>query len=49
MPKRFSKSVRKYVRREKARLRQEFLDYTTRKKLFQELYKKFLPEEKNKF
>jgi len=41
MPKKFSKSVRKYIRQEKARFRREIPDFAGQKKSFQELYKRF--------
>jgi hypothetical protein len=37
--KRLSKSIRKYIRKEKARIRQEVLDVKEQKKLINELYK----------
>jgi len=36
------KSLRKYIRKEKARIRREVLDIKEQKRLIQELYKKFL-------
>ncbi len=45
--KRLPKSVRKYIRKEKARIRREVLDYKKQKKLIKELYKKFLLNKKN--
>jgi len=41
MFKRVSKSARKHIRLEKARIRREFSDFKEQKKLFKELYKKF--------
>lgn len=50
--KKLPKSIRKYIRREKARIRREVLDVKEQKKLIEELYKKFMPqqlkEKKNK-
>jgi len=43
-----SKSIRKYIRREKARIRREVLDLKEEKKLIDELYKKFLPQSSKK-
>jgi len=40
--KRLPKSLRKFIRREKARIRREVLDLKEQEKLIQELYKKFL-------
>lgn len=37
----FTKGVRKYIRFEKARIRQEFFDFETRKREIQKLYEKF--------
>ena len=39
--KKFSKSVRKYIRQEKARIRREVLNSEKREELIQQLYKKF--------
>ena len=36
------KSIRKYIRKEKARIRREVLDLAEQEKLIQELYQKFL-------
>lgn len=41
------KSVKKYIRKEKARIRREVLDYKKQKELIKELYKKFSPDKKN--
>jgi len=38
--KRMPKSLRKYIRREKARIRREVLDIKEQEKLIQELYQK---------
>lgn len=38
--KRFPKGIRKYIRLEKARLRQRVLDLTEQKKQIEEIYKK---------
>ena len=37
-----TKSLRKYIRKEKARIRREVLDIREQERLIQELYKKFL-------
>jgi len=42
--KRLSKSVRKYVRLEKARLKREVLDFEERKEQIKKLYKKVCPK-----
>ncbi len=39
--KRLPKSIRKYIRKEKARIRREVLDLKEQEKLIQGLYKKF--------
>ena len=45
MPKkRLSKSVRKHVRLEKARLKKEISNFEERKKQIEELYKKVCPK-----
>jgi len=41
MKKRLPPSVRKYIRREKARIRRQVLDPSLQEKLIQDLYKKF--------
>lgn len=42
MPKgKLPKSLRKYIRQEKARIRREVLDIKKQEKLLEELYKKF--------
>jgi len=46
--KRLSKSLRKYIRQEKARIRREVLDLEEQKKLIEELYQKFLKNKENK-
>ena len=38
------KSLRKYIRKEKARIRREFFDFKKQKELIDELYKKFLKQ-----
>jgi len=48
MKKRLSKSIRKYIRREKARVRREVLDLEKQKKLIDELYKSFSKKEDKK-
>lgn len=40
--KKLPKSLRKHIRREKARIRREVFDFKKREKLIQELYQKFL-------
>ena len=42
------KSLRKYIRREKARIRREVLDLKKQKELISELYEKFLKQNENK-
>lgn len=45
MPKiRLSKGLRKYIRKEKARIRREILDVEEQKKLIDEIYKQFAPK-----
>lgn len=39
--KKLPKSIRKYIRKEKARIRREFFDLEEQKKQIAELYKKF--------
>ncbi|MBZ9578690.1 hypothetical protein KJA14_02460 [Patescibacteria group bacterium] len=39
--KRLPKSLRKFIRKEKARIRREVLDLKEQERLIQELYKKF--------
>jgi len=46
--KRLPKSLRKFIRKEKARIRREVLDIKEQKKLIQDLYKKFLKNYENK-
>ena len=46
--KRMPKSLRKYIRREKARIRREVLDVKEQEKLIQELYKKLFKKQKIK-
>jgi hypothetical protein len=41
MKRRLPKSLRKYIRQEKARIRREVLDIKEQEKLIQELYQKF--------
>lgn len=41
MKKRLPKSLRKYIRKEKARIRREVLDLEEQKELIEQLYKKF--------
>jgi len=42
MKKRLPKSVRKFIRKEKSRIRREVLDLKEQKKLIKALYQKFL-------
>lgn len=44
---RLPKSLRKYIRREKARIRREVLDSKERKRLVQELYQKIYKNKQN--
>jgi hypothetical protein len=44
MKKKMPKSLRKYIRREKARIRREVLDIKEQERLIQELYQKFLKQ-----
>lgn len=46
--KRLPKSVRKYIRKEKARIRREVLNLEEQERLISELYKKFLKKNENK-
>ncbi len=41
--KRLSKGIRKYIRKEKARIRREVLDIKEQRKQIEELYRKFSP------
>jgi len=41
MARKFSRSIKKYVRKEKARIRGQVSDLEEQKKLIEELYKKF--------
>ena len=43
--KRLSRSIRKYIRREKSWIRREFLDIEKQKDLINELYSRFLKTE----
>lgn len=44
------KSIRKFIRKEKARIRREILDLKEQERLIQELYQKFLKNRgKNRF
>jgi hypothetical protein len=45
MTTRLPKSVRKFIRKEKARIRKEVLDKKEQERLIQELYQKFLKNE----
>jgi hypothetical protein len=42
------KSIRKYIRKEKARIRREILDLKEQERLIQELYQKILKQYGNK-
>lgn len=46
--KRLPKSIRKYIRKEKARIRKEILDLEKQKEEIQKLYQKFLKYYENK-
>jgi hypothetical protein len=46
--KRLPRSVRKYIRKEKARIRREVLDITKRERLIEQLYQKILEKYKIK-
>ena len=46
--KRLPKSLRKFIRREKARIRREILDVKKQEELIQKLYQKFLKNYENK-
>jgi hypothetical protein len=42
------KSIRKYIRKEKARIRREILDLKEQERLISQLYEKFLKKHENK-
>jgi hypothetical protein len=42
MPRKLPKSIRKYIRKEKARIRREVLDLKKQEELIQQLYERFL-------
>jgi len=42
------RSIRKFIRKEKARIRKEILDLKEQEKLIQELYQKFLIKKRSK-
>ena len=44
MNKKLPRSLRKYIRREKARIRREVLDFKKQEELINELYKRFFKE-----
>ncbi len=44
--KKLTKSVRKFIRQEKARIRREVLDIKKQKELIEELYKRFSKDQK---
>ena len=46
--KRLPKSLRKYIRQEKARIRREVLDIQQQKELINKLYQRFFKENDNK-
>lgn len=46
--KKLPKSVRKYIRKEKARMRREVLDLKKQENLISEIYQKFLKQYENK-
>ena len=47
MKKKMPKSIRKHIRREKARIRREVLDVQKQKEMIDELYKKHLNKNDN--
>ncbi len=47
MTKKLPKSLRKYIRQEKARIRRETLDIKKQKELINELYQKFFKKDEN--
>lgn len=47
MKKKLPKSIRKYIRTEKARIRREILDLKEQEKLIQELYQKIFKQYEN--
>ena len=46
--KRMPKSLRKYIRQEKARIRREVFDLKEQEKLINELYQKIMKKDENK-
>lgn len=48
LKKKLSKSIRKYIRREKAAIRRGVLDLEKQEKLIEELYQKFFKNKKEK-
>ncbi len=46
MKKKFPKSLRKYIRKEKARIRREIFDFKKQEEEIQKLYQRFLKEKK---
>lgn len=48
LKKKLPKSLRKYIRKEKARIRRQVLDLKEQEKLIQELYQKIFEELKDK-
>jgi len=47
MKKKMPQSIRKYIRKEKARIRRDFSDIGEQTKLINELYQKFLKQDEN--
>jgi hypothetical protein len=48
MEKKLSKSVKKYIRREKARIRRQFFDIKEQEELIEQLYQRFLKDNVSK-
>ena len=48
MEKRLPKSIRKYIRREKARIRREVLDLKEQEEMIGKLHNRFNPNKENK-
>ena len=48
MTRRLPKSLRKYIRKEKARIRREVLNLKEQEKLINEIYQKFIKSYENK-
>lgn len=47
MKKKLAKSVRKYIRREKARIRRQFFDVKEQEELIKKLYQRFFKKNEN--